>query len=44
MKKKTKAESLKELMKNPKTRWMIEHTDEIGGRLSSETGNKKCTI
>jgi hypothetical protein len=40
--KKTKAQDLIDLMKNPKTREMIENTDRIGGRLRS--GDKKCTI
>lgn len=40
--KKTKAEALLELLKDPKAREMIKKTDSFGGRLRS--GDKKCNI
>lgn len=39
---KNKVEILKKLMEDPIVRYMIEHTDEIAGHLTS--GWKQCTI
>lgn len=41
---KTRAETLLELLDDPDTRWMIEHTDKYGGHLFEKTKNKRCTI
>jgi hypothetical protein len=39
---KTRAQSLLELLEDPKAREMIKKTDSFGGHLRS--GDKKCTI
>lgn len=41
-KRKTRAESLIELLNNPKGRAMIEKTHTLGGHIID--GSKKCTI